>query len=63
LDDLIKGLQIIRSHMKNDVYNPSNCMHDEISLSGIYGTFNINDFSDDEINELEELGWDYRDDE
>jgi predicted transcriptional regulator len=50
MNDLIKALQIMLKH--GDVKRPTHCEHDELHIYP-----NNMDFTEDEIKELEELGF------
>lgn len=51
MEDLIKALQIFLKH--GDVHHPTNCNHDELRIFP-----KSDDFTDEELAELEKLGFD-----
>lgn len=54
MEDFMKAMAIFQKYMKEEVYAPFNCSHDEMHF---YGGFDPSDVSEEDITELDRLGW------
>lgn len=54
MEDFLKAMAIFQKYMKGDVYCPFNCSRDEMHF---YGDFDSSDVNEEDIAELERLGW------